>query len=81
MGHSAEALRLYTLAAEAFDANHMALYAAACRYRRGELLANDEGRALIDAAEALMRSETVKNPARMVEMFVSAGARAPNASC
>jgi serine/threonine protein kinase len=72
-GRSEEAIRLYGEAASAFTAHSMALYAAACRYRQGGLLGGDEGAALVAAAEEQLRSETVKDPARMVEMLVPAG--------
>jgi serine/threonine protein kinase/tetratricopeptide (TPR) repeat protein len=52
-----------------FDAADMALHAAASRGALGELLGGDEGRALVDQAESWMRSESVKNPARMSAMI------------
>ncbi len=72
-GRVDEAVRLYGEAAAAFTANSMAIYAAACRHRQGALLGGDEGSTLVEAAEALLLLETVKNPARMVEMLVPAG--------
>jgi len=56
-------------AASGFDAADMALYAAATRRTLGKLVAGDEGRALVEQADAWMRSETVKNPARMTAML------------
>ncbi|MFI5301260.1 MAG: AAA family ATPase, partial [Polyangiales bacterium] len=69
-GHRDEALRLYASAATLFEAQSMALYAAACRYRQGQLLGGEAGGALVEKAEAFMRQETIKNPARMVDMLV-----------
>jgi tetratricopeptide (TPR) repeat protein len=56
-------------AASGFDAADMALYAAAARRTLGKLVGGDEGRVLVERAEAWMRAETVKNPARMTAML------------
>jgi hypothetical protein len=56
-------------AASGFDAADMALYAAAARRTLGKLVAGDEGRALVENAEEWMRSESIKNPARMAAML------------
>jgi serine/threonine protein kinase len=56
-------------AAEAgFDTANMALYAAAVRRRRGELTPGDDGRRMIEAADAWMALQKVRNPARMTAM-------------
>jgi len=52
-------------AARGFDAAHMALHANAVRRRLGVILGGDEGRALVDAAEARMREQAIVEPARM----------------
>jgi tetratricopeptide (TPR) repeat protein len=78
-GRTERATRVYGEAADAFAENSMAMYAAACRHRRGELLGGDEGAALTAAAQEHLRSETVKNPARMVEMLVPSGRRTSSA--
>jgi hypothetical protein len=52
-----------------FDAAKMALYAAAARRCRGLLLGGEEGRALVEAADAWMRNERIKDPERMTAML------------
>lgn len=69
-GDRAVAASLFDEAATVFEAQSLALYAAANRWRQGEMLGDDTGRALIDEAAGFMRSEDIRNPARMVEMLV-----------
>ena len=52
-------------AAEGFDAAEMALYAAVAHRRLGEVMANDDGRQLVAAADEWMRQQKIKNPVRM----------------
>jgi hypothetical protein len=47
-------------------------FAAAARWRQGELNGGPEGRALTEAARAWLAARTVKNPERMVRMMVQA---------
>ena len=56
-------------AAEKFTAADMALHAAVARRRRGELLGGAEGAALVDAADAWMKNQSIRNPARMSAML------------
>jgi hypothetical protein len=56
-------------AAEQLDGAEMPLFAACARRRLGQLLGGDEGRALADTAEAWMRDEGIRNPARMTAML------------
>jgi hypothetical protein len=53
----------------AYIATNMQLYFAAVRHRRGELLGGDEGRSLVEASNALMAGQGIKNPARITAMY------------
>ncbi|WP_437984535.1 serine/threonine-protein kinase [Sorangium sp. So ce117] len=68
-GQAASALSLLAAAAAAFDERGMALFAACARRRRGQLLGGDEGRSLIQAADAWMAGQGVRNPARLAAIF------------
>jgi hypothetical protein len=52
-----------------FVAADMPLHAAVSRRRLGELLGGQAGRALIDAADAWMTGQGVKNPPRMTALY------------
>ena len=47
----------------------MALHAAASRRCRGLLLGGEEGRALVQSADAWMANERILNPERMTAML------------
>jgi eukaryotic-like serine/threonine-protein kinase len=64
-----EAVRLLVQTEEELEGLDMALYAAAARRRRGQLLGGDEGAVLIAEADAWMAGQDVKNPARMADML------------
>ncbi|WP_437945274.1 protein kinase [Sorangium sp. So ce296] len=68
-GEAARALSLLEAAAAAFDGSEMALFAACARRRRGQLLGGEEGRALIEAADAWMAGQGIRNPARIAAIF------------
>jgi hypothetical protein len=68
-GDQASAASLLDRAASAFDACDMALFAAAARRRRGQLIGGNEGRALVEAAETWMAGQGIKNPARVTTLF------------
>jgi tetratricopeptide (TPR) repeat protein len=52
-----------------FEAEGMALYAAAARRRLGEVVGGDEGRALVRSADAWMKSESIGNPEPMTALL------------
>jgi hypothetical protein len=52
-----------------FQTCGMAQYVAVCKYRRGMLIAGEEGRILIAAAEGWAKSQRVVNPARVFDML------------
>jgi serine/threonine protein kinase len=63
------ALRLLSRSEEELASLDMALYAAAARRQRGLLLGGNEGRELVEAADAWMAGEDIKNPERMADML------------
>ncbi|HTQ05723.1 MAG TPA: hypothetical protein VMI54_17795, partial [Polyangiaceae bacterium] len=50
-------------------ATGMLLHRAVARYRRGELVGGDTGRALREEALGFMAGERIQNPARMLAML------------
>jgi hypothetical protein len=54
----------------------MNLTRATIRHRRGELIAGDEGRSLIQESVAFMIDQDVKRPDRMLDMLSPTGAGA-----
>jgi serine/threonine protein kinase len=68
-GRPGEAVRQLEAAIQGFDAAEMALHAACARRRKGQLLGGEEGRALIAAADARMREQGIKNPARWAALY------------
>jgi serine/threonine protein kinase len=68
-GRSEAAARALADAAARYDAAEMALCAAAARRRLGALLGGDEGRSLVQAADARMAAQGVRNPARLAAMY------------
>jgi hypothetical protein len=67
-GQRPESLELLSRAAGAFEAADMALYAAAARRRKGELL-GESGRAEVEASDAWMLAHGVKAPSRMTGLL------------
>ena len=68
-GQPERAAGLYAEAAQAFDALEMALHVAAMRWRQAEILRGDQGRALFEGADELMRERGVVRPDRLVAML------------
>ena len=68
-GRREAAIRLTASAETEFRTLEMAQYAAAARYRRGQLLGIEEGRLLVEEAEDWMRAQGVKNPGKMTDML------------
>jgi hypothetical protein len=66
----------YRSAALGFDATDTLTFADAARWRLGELLGGDEGRALVDQARAALVAEGIVRPDRVVAMFVPVAADA-----
>lgn len=64
-GDEVRAVQAYRESKEDFAARNMTLWSAAAQRRLGELIAGDEGRSLIDEADALAQSEGVLQPARL----------------
>ncbi len=64
-GDEVRAVQAYRGAMEGFAARGMVLWSAAAQRRLGELIAGDEGRALVGEADALARTEGVIRPARL----------------
>ncbi len=68
-GDRDRALRLLAAAIDEAEANDMMLWAAAARYRRGEILRGDEGKRLLDDAVARLGAQQVKDPAAYCAML------------
>ncbi|MFI5457644.1 MAG: serine/threonine-protein kinase PknK [Isosphaerales bacterium] len=64
-GDAGRAERLLADAAERFESADMGLFAASARRQLGQLRGGDEGRGLIERADAWMRAQSIRNPARM----------------
>jgi hypothetical protein len=56
-------------AVEAFEAIDLGLQAAAARRRLGELTGGARGRGLVEQADAWMRDQQIRNPARMTALL------------
>ena len=62
-------------AAERFDSADMGLFAASARRQLGHARGGDEGRVLIEQADAQMRAQSIRDPARMAACLVPGFAR------
>jgi hypothetical protein len=70
-GETRNAISLLEKAVTDFNSVDMAIMAAAARRRLGELTGGEGGQALIEASEAAMRAEGVRDPARITAMFAN----------
>jgi hypothetical protein len=68
-GQEEVSLRLLATATAGFEAAGMALHAAAMRRRRGKIVGGEEGRVLVQAAEAFMQRQKIVNPERMTAIL------------
>ncbi len=68
-GEAPAAVTLLESAESGFETADMALYAAAARRRRGELLGGEEGRSVVEAADVWMAGQNIRNPERMTAML------------
>jgi eukaryotic-like serine/threonine-protein kinase len=68
-GNRADAAELLRDAEAGFEKAEMALYSAAVRRRRGELMGGPEGLRLIQAVDDWMVRQRVRNPPRMTAMI------------
>jgi serine/threonine protein kinase len=67
-GERAAAIEHATAAARAFDATHMAIWAAAAHWHLGRLTGGPRGAEAMTAAVQVLEGQTVKNPAKMIAM-------------
>jgi eukaryotic-like serine/threonine-protein kinase len=63
------AISLLSTASAGFDDAHMKLYAAVARRRLGEITGGAEGQLLMDEADAWMREQKIKVPAKITRML------------
>jgi eukaryotic-like serine/threonine-protein kinase len=68
-GNARESMRLLEEALAALKASETLLYTAAARRRLGELRGGEDGRQLVQQADAWMATQDVKNPARITAML------------
>ncbi len=64
-----KALNVLAKAASDLAALDMQLFAAAAKWRQGELLRNEQGRKMMQAATLVMEKQNLQNPARWVTML------------
>ena len=64
-----EAARLARRAEDAAEETDMRLYGAAARFRRGQILGGEQGAALMEGARQFVKSQTVRNPDRLIAML------------
>jgi eukaryotic-like serine/threonine-protein kinase len=70
-GDRSEAARLFAAGVTHLEAVDMNLYAAGARRRLGELLGGAEGQAQVERADSWMKQQTIRDPARMANVFAA----------
>jgi len=75
-GDAGRAERLLASATERFESADMGLFAASARRHLGQLRRGDEGRELIEQADAWMRTQLIANPSRMASCLAPGFPRA-----
>jgi eukaryotic-like serine/threonine-protein kinase len=68
-GDKKRALELLDVSQKGFTATDMALFVVIGNRRRGELIGGNDGQALIEAADAWMATQQIKNPDRLAAML------------
>jgi hypothetical protein len=68
-GEDQVALAALGAAQRTFEGEQMGLFAAAARWRRGQLLGGEQGRQELAAAQAWMQGQTIQTPARFAAMW------------
>jgi serine/threonine protein kinase len=69
-GRHAEAIAALRKAISTSEAAEMTMHAVVAKFRMGELLGGDEGRALVESSRAAVADEGIKNPARWVSVYL-----------
>ena len=69
-GYESEAVQRLERAAAGFDSADMRLFAAAARWRRGQLVGGDEGRLLMAQAVDWMEQQRIRNHQRMTTLYM-----------
>ncbi|MFY9222530.1 MAG: protein kinase [Blastocatellia bacterium] len=69
-GEKEKAIKLLTETEKNFESVDMLLYATVVRRRRGELLANDQGKQLIETTDNWIKTQQIKKPDAMANMLV-----------
>ena len=70
LGREKDAVRRLTSAAHGFDAHEMKLFAAAARWRLGEIEGGDAGAAAVERSRAMLAAETIADPKRFARALV-----------
>jgi ATP/maltotriose-dependent transcriptional regulator MalT len=68
-GDNQQALALAASAEVELQKADMALYAAAARYRRGQLVGGAEGKTLMTESESWLSNQKIRNCRRMIDML------------